>query len=445
MKHSDHDPAGVQWTGNGPGVWLEGDEPRSKGQRRLSRRATTLLASVVTLAAIGVPVGLLVSSGANTPLAAPASHRTKPSIAAKLGNGPAEHRVLSALSATTASGNFAFSYHLTESPSTSSAPLTTVPCSYPEFNGTAIRGSSPAVTIIQSEPATIPGMPFTTAGPTDVTVPSPPPSQIQRNCAPAGPQNVSVSGQGVIDVAPMAMAASADVSSFGNLSIRVDSTDVWELSAGDSGLAPAAGDNASAGMSLPGFAGLVEGTLGQREGAMAMLGMASPNGFLDLSQQAVTGAAQVGSGTVDGTPVTEYDVAIDLAQLAQAEGASNAETQAITSAVVLLNQEGYTGTKVDVAIDGAGFIREVKPVAMFADGGTVTLDATFSNFGCAGTVLMPGQQGSTATTTACSSPDTTTTTVAPTTTTTVGTPPGSVTTEAPTTTTGPAPTTTGGG
>ena len=243
----------------------------------------------------------------------------------------------------------------------------------------------------------------------------------------------------------MAMAASADVSSFGNLSIRVDSTDVWELSAGDNGLAPAAGDNASGGMSLPGFAGLVEGTLGQREGAMAMLGMASPNGFLDLSQQAVTGAAQVGSGTVDGTPVTEYDVAIDLAQLAQAEGASNAETQAITSAVVLLDQEGYTGTKVDVAIDGAGFIREVKPVAMFADGGTVTLDATFSNFGCAGTVLMPGQQGSTSTT-ACSSPDSTTTTVAPTTNTTVGTPPGTVTTEAPsTTTTAGPPTTTSGG
>jgi hypothetical protein len=187
-------------------------------------------------------------------------------------------------------------------------------------------------------------------------------------------------------------------------------------------------------MSLPGFAGLVEGTLGQREGAMAMLGMASPNGFLDLSQDAVTGAAQVGSGTVDGTPVTEYDVSIDLAQLAQAEGASDAETQAITSAVGLLDHEGYTGTKVDVAIDGAGFIREVKPVAMFSDGGTVTLDATFSNFGCAGTVLMPGQQGSTSTTTACSSPDTTSTTVASSTTTTVAA--STTTTEGPTTTTG---------
>jgi len=162
--------------------------------------------------------------------------------------------------------------------------------------------------------------------------------------------------------------------------------------------------------------------------------MASPTGFLDLSQQSVTGAAQVGTGQVGGVPVTEYEVSIDLAQLAQGPGITSDEVSTIQSAVGVLDQAGYTGTVVKVAIDGAGFIREITPVASFSDGGKVTLDATFSNFGCAGTVLMPGQQGATSPPAGCVSPDSTTTT-GPGATTTTG--PGSTTTAA------PAPTTTG--
>ena len=60
-----------------------------------------------------------------------------------------------------------------------------------------------------------------------------------------GPQNASVRGQGTIDVDPYAMAVSADVSSFGSLSIRVDGTDYWELGAGDNGLAPLPDDTGS--------------------------------------------------------------------------------------------------------------------------------------------------------------------------------------------------------
>ena len=42
----------------------------------------------------------------------------------------------------------------------------------------------------------------------------------------------------------------------------------------------------------------------------------------------------------------------------------------------------------------------------FSDGGTVTLDAHFSNFGCAGTVLMPGQGGVSTPPSGCVSADT---------------------------------------
>jgi hypothetical protein len=144
--------------------------------------------------------------------------------------------------------------------------------------------------------------------------------------------------------------------------------------------------------------------------------MASPTGYLDLYQQDVDGATQTGTGTVDGTPVTVYQVAVDPTQLVNDPDITSEESTTASAAVSLLNAQGYTGTTDDVSIDNSGFIREVNSVAHFSDGGTVLLDVTLSNFGCAGTVLMPGQQGPSAPPSGCSSPDTG---VAPTTTTTV--------------------------
>jgi hypothetical protein len=343
-----------------------------------------VVASVTCLAVVGVPVGLVLASGGPTTTPS-AHHHDHIGNAVHLSNGPAEHQVLSALSATTSSGSFNVAYDLTESPG-SVPSVTTTTCVTSNFNG-APSGSAVV----------------TTGPPSRVCGGSP------------GLENVSVSGQGTIDTSPFAMAVSADVSNFGGLSIRVDSTDVWQLNGADYGLTPNPGDNGPGSM-LSGFAGLVEGTLGQREGAIAMMGMASPTGFLDLSQQAVTGAAQVGTGNVGGAPVTEYEVSINLSQLAQVQGGSSEEANTINAAVGVLDHAGYTGTMVKVAIDGAGFIREVTPVASFSDGGKVTLDATFSNFGCAGTVLMPGQSGTTPTTAGCASPDATPTGAATTTT-----------------------------
>ncbi|HLM95550.1 MAG TPA: hypothetical protein VK283_04495 [Acidimicrobiales bacterium] len=404
-------PVFGQWDEEQPGLFLEGGEHAPVPIRRRRRRVAVVAATVMCLAVVGVPVGLVLTAGGTTPVARPAPQRPDVSNAVHLGNGPAEHQVLSALSATTASGNFDVTYDLTQVPASGTTPTTTcssiaVAPDLTQVNGSAYQGRVGTVTQV---------------------------------CGGGGPQNASVSGKGTIDVDPYAMAVSADVSSFGNLSIRVDGTDYWELGAGDNGLAPLPNDAGpgpagvtGSGSTLSSFAGLVEGTLGQREGALAMLGMASPTGFLDLSQQSVTGAAQVGTGQVGGMPVTEYEVSIDLSQLAQVPGITTDEATTIQGAVGVLDQSGYTGTMVKVAIDDAGFIREVTPVASFSDGGKVTLDAIFSNFGCAGTVLMPGQQGATAAPAGCVSPDsTTTTTTAPTT--------GADAT----TTTGPASTTTG--
>ena len=166
-----------------------------------------------------------------------------------------------------------------------------------------------------------------------------------------------------------------------------------------------ASDQGSSGSTLPGFAGITEGTLGDREGAVAMMGMSSPTGYLDLIQPAISSATQTGSGSVGGVAVTNYTVSNDLDQLAGAAGTSSAEAQTITSALNLLKSQGYTTNSAVVSIDAAGFIRQVKSTDTFSDGGTVTLSASFSNFGCAGTILMPGQTGAGVPPAGCTSPD----------------------------------------
>ena len=86
----------------------------------------------------------------------------------------------------------------------------------------------------------------------------------------------------------------------------MNSTTVWEHGGGYYGL-PSGG-------SLDGFADLVEATLGPREGAVAMMSLASPTGYLNLAQDAITGASKVGKSSVDNVPVTEYEVTVEAAR-----------------------------------------------------------------------------------------------------------------------------------
>ena len=221
-----------------------------------------------------------------------------------------------------------------------------------------------------------------------------------------------VTGQGTIDTDPFAMVATSDVSSLGMITLRDNGTDVWEMGGADYELSHGSGDTGP-GSPLSGFAGLVESTLGQREGALAMGGLSSPTGYLDLDQSMITSADEVGTGTVDGAPVTIYQLSITPAQAADVPRLTSEESQAITASDAVLAAQGYTGSTVDVSIDVSGFIRQTNSVAHFADGSTSSSEATFSDFGCAGTVLMPGQSGATAPPAGCVSPATG---VAPTTT-----------------------------
>jgi hypothetical protein len=274
-----------------------------------------------------------------------------------------------------------------------------------------------------------------------------------------------VSGTGVSNTNPKATLIDATVGSgpAGNsgltVTLRVDATTLYEdLSSLETSLAPPPNMANASGQSIAGFAGITEGTIGTREGAVAMIGLASPTGYLDLYQQDIDGASQTGPSTVDGVPVTVYQVAVDPTQFVNDPGITSEESTAAADAVKVLNAQGYTGTTDEVSIDASGYIREVRSVAHFSDGGTVVFDVTVSNFGCAGTVLMPGQQGPSDPPTGCTSPDTglppTTPTTVPAATQSSGTPTTEVpttvtpaatvpTTMAPTTTIPPTTTTTG--
>ncbi len=344
-------------------LWLD-DASERAGRRSDGRRAGFIVAMVVCLTAVGTPIALSLSSSGPAAVAA-RGHNHAAHTHPQLAQGPAAHDVLSALSTTTDSGSFQFTYSLAYTPPTS----------------------------VSSDSSETP-----------------------------------VSGMGTIDTNPTGMAASAAVGSTNpgqsgmglDVGVRVDGTDYWEVGYSDNGLTPTANDANSTGSSLSSFAGLVESTLGQRDGAVAMLGMASPTGYLDLTLPSVSGATQDGTSTVDGVPVTNYDVTVDPSQLATSPGTTPEEATTIENAVGELDEQGYTGTTVVVGIDASGFIRQAVSTTAFSDGGTVVLTATFSDFGCAGTVLMPGQTGATAPAAGCASPDTGTapTTTAPTTTTT---------------------------
>jgi hypothetical protein len=324
------------------------------------RRTVARVVSLAVVLGVAVPVIAAVSSAHST-----TAQKTR---------GTAKHRVLAALNATISSGSFNMTFSdepLVAATSASTSTSSTSPCS-------------------------------------STTLPAPG----WHSCSSfAGvPSNgLAITGQGTIDTDPFAMVAASRVPGLGLVTARADGTDVWETGGGHYGLSPGS-DQSGPGAPLAGFANLVEGTLGPRQGALGMMGLANPTGYLELDQNAITSADQVSTGTVDGVPVTNYLVSLDPADQASIPGTTPAEAAAIDDALAVLQTQGYTGTKITVSIDAAGYIRQTVSVASFSDGATQTSETTFSDFGCAGKVVMPGQQGSPSPPPGCVSPDSVTTT-----------------------------------
>jgi len=388
-------------------LWFE-DSPAGSSRRVNRRRMWVVVASVVCIAALAVPVAVALSTSGPTakPAKTASSHLTR---------GVAEQRVISALSATTSSGSFNVSYEF--DPPTPPTVTTTTTTEVPTCHVIAV---SPGEGVA--------GLP---AGAQPVT------SEVCTGSSVGGPSPSDSSvttGHGTIDTDPFAMVAVSNVTGLGQITLRDNGTNVWEFGGADYGLA-AGSSETGPGASLSGFAGLVEGTLGARQGALAMGGLSSPTGYLDLDQSMISGANQTGTGTVDGVAVTIYTISIAPGQGENIPGLNAEQAKAIADSDAILKQQGFTGSTVQVSVDASGYIRQTSSVAHFSDGSTTSSESTFSDFGCAGTVLMPGQTGASAPPAGCVSPDTG---VAPTTTTTSTVPPSTTvpsTTAPPTSTT----------
>ena len=358
-------------------LWLE-DGPTKPPPTRRRNRLGIVLGAVLCLIVVVVPA-VIIASGGSGPHATPA----KSGNPSHIGKGTSAPQLLHALNATTATGNFDVAYTFGGQEPGSSPTTTTTICSP--------SGSTPV-----KNSGTAPGS-----------------ATLGTACASGGPSSSQpVGGTAIIDVQPFAMVATSQVQGFGTIVLRDNGSDVWEEGGGNYGLSPGSASSGP-GSSLSGFASLVEGTLGPRQGALAMLGLASPSGYLNLDSDETSSASLVGTGTVSGTPVDVYQIFQTPGQSAQVPGLTAQEQLAVADAMKLLESQGYTGSTVRVSVDAAGFIRRTQTTDHFADGTTMTSQAVFSNFGCAGTVLMPGQTGSSAPPSGCTSPESSTATTVP--------------------------------
>jgi len=345
---------------------LSDERTRSRARARWPRsRRWAAVVLVVAFGAAGVMVAAHASNdnGARRRVAT-GTHRK----VATIDDGQARGDVLSALSTTTASGSFHIRYSLTSAPGPTPSTTTTNaggPCTTVVVGGAVIGGDT---SIDAGSPA---GKAIVDCG----------------YAVAADPQNVTISGEGVVHLDPTAMVSTANVSGLGEITTRVDGTNVWEDGGGNYGMAPSSKTGPGAPISQ--FAGLVMGTLGRREGAIAMNSLASPSGYLDMAKEAIGAASAHGNGVVDGVQVIVYDVTLDTMKSLDRPGLTPEETATTRAALAVLRSEGYETTSVQLSVDAFGFIRRAQTVVAFGDGGTVSADTTFSDFGCSSVEMLP--------------------------------------------------------
>ena len=161
------------------------------------------------------------------------------------------------------------------------------------------------------------------------------------------------------------------MSGLGQVAVKTDGNEIVEQGGGNYG---ALND----GQRLSGFASLVEGTFGEGPGALTMLGLASPTGYLSLSADAVTGVTPVGTGVVGGVPVTYYDVVSDTDAMRELSGLTSEQQQTIDTALQHLHSAGFVEAHARIAIDAGGYVRESSSEATFRDGTRMTRHMTLS-------------------------------------------------------------------
>jgi hypothetical protein len=284
------------------------------------------------------------------------------------------------VSVTVAAGNYDMTFTDTTTPATTTP---TTQCAVAESGG-------------QHTVIVRPGQPSTGAIDQPCWAQSPP-SGISSSLS-------SISGHGTVDTNPYAMVTVGNIGSLGLITLYDNGTDVWEIGGGNYGLS--APGQAGPGAPLSGYAGSVEGTVGQVQGALDMEALASGTGYMDLEAREIQATQPAGTGTVDGVPVTIYKLSESGLLDPTIGGLTSEQISTIRAADAIIKSSGFAGKTTLVSVDSEGYIREQKTQYTLPDGSMVTEDTILSNFGCAGTVLVPGQAGTSSPPAGCVSPDT---------------------------------------
>jgi hypothetical protein len=297
-------------------------------RRRFSRPRA--FAAGVSVLATAAAIALFVAN-----ISPSATHKPVPTGSAA--------RVLSALNKTKSQGSFVAKY------------------SFKEVTGTPSRPASKCQAV-------------GTAGPPDgahTTTPAAAPA-----CPASNEAAPAVNGTAWINVNPVSVSSTLYIAGItGPILIHADEKSVSDTS----GVGP---DQSTSQAALPDFVFRANSTLKTREGSVSLLTLASPFGYLAMTDDAVQGAKPVGQQKIGNTRLMMFDVFMTPAQMASINVSSDEEAQAIRKALANLKNEGYVGTNMRVGIANDGLIHYAVATATFADHGTVTLTTALSDFGC---------------------------------------------------------------
>ena len=368
----------TEWDGMEIGTVEPVDDPLRHRDRR-GGPAQLALVTAVVLALVGGIWGISSLNGGDD------ARRT---ATRKILTTPAAKALFAALGASTGTGGYEVNYEFTITPP--ATPPTTV-CGNPH-----ISYGSPTTT-------SAPG----SATPT-VIIDGASSATYANGCVGvAGRAPVTVTGHGKVFLNPYSLETTSTVTGLGEVAVRTDGNLIAEAGGANYG-------KIEDGQPISGFSSAVQATFGQGPGALTMLGLASPTGYLSLSANAVTNVTAAGTGTVNGAPVTYYDVVSDVNAMRDLPGLTDEQRKVIDQSLQTLEQAGFKEATAHIAVDAAGYIVESSSKATFADGTTMNRHMTLSKFGCIGTGPTPAHPDGVpepAPSTCAPSPATVTTTV----------------------------------
>jgi len=168
------------------------------------------------------------------------------------------------------------------------------------------------------------------------------------------------------------------------ISVRTDGAHVWDSLSPSTPTEPPAGNWTVADLGTTQSA--ASSCFGSELGALATVATCSPSVQLGLSRQVMTGATLVGPVTVAGQPAEQYAVTIDPVGYLGQPDSTPEENAAIGDALAAI---GPNPASAMVDVNADGYVVEADLSVTYADDVTATRTIDLSDFGGAGTIVLP--------------------------------------------------------